>query len=125
MPTSHLAPRMLIALLLSGLGTAYSQAPTSKPVKNLGREKLFAYDRSKDFDLKVASSKDEAGGTVQDVDYAGANPRGRRVKAYLISPMGDGPFPAVLCFHCVVRIRARAADCARASASLGEERSPA
>src|SRR5258708_1255959 len=100
MPTSRLAQRIIIALLLSGLGTAYSQAPAPNSTGNHSDpEKLFAYDRSKDFDLKVASSKDEGGVTVQDVDFAGATPRGGRVKAYLIRPMGDGPFPAVLYFH--------------------------
>src|SRR5260370_27472221 len=96
---THLAQRIVIALLFSSPAAAYSQSRISNPVVNRESEQLFAYHRSKDWDLQVISSKDQDGVGIQDVSYASYSPRSGRIKAYIIRPSGKGPFAGVLFFH--------------------------
>jgi dienelactone hydrolase len=67
--------------------------------KNAEIAKSLAYDHSRAFDLKEVSTKDEAGVTVKDIEYAAYNPQRGRMKAFLIKPSGQGPFAGVLFFH--------------------------
>jgi len=60
---------------------------------------LFDYDRSIAFDLKEASSRDQSGVTIRDINYASYNPDHKRIAAYLVSPGGKGPFAGVVFFH--------------------------
>src|SRR6185503_10689858 len=60
---------------------------------------LFDYDRSIAFDLKEASSRDQSGVTIRDINYAAYNPDHKRIAAYLVSPGGKGPFAGVVFFH--------------------------
>ncbi len=61
--------------------------------------RLFAYDRSKPFDLKESSRQARDGVTYRDVNYAAHNPPHLRIQAYLITPDGNGPFAGVVFFH--------------------------
>lgn len=59
----------------------------------------FSYDQSVAFDLKEESARDQDGVTIRDVTYAANTPQRDRIKAYLIQPVGKGPFAGVLFFH--------------------------
>jgi len=52
----------------------------------------FDYDASAPLDLKELESEVKDGAVVHDITYEG--PEGR-IDAFLITPQGDGPFPAV------------------------------
>lgn len=71
------------------------------PVRKSSDElaKLFAYDRSSAFDLAEVSTKEQDGVTIRDINYAARNPQRGRIKAFLIRPIGKGPFAGVLFFH--------------------------
>ena len=86
-----------IALLLIVFAQLTSLAPVQKP-KN-GSADVFAYNRSVAFDLKEESSKNQDGVTIRDVNYASYTPERGRMKAFLITPAGKGPFAGVLFFH--------------------------
>jgi Dienelactone hydrolase family len=53
----------------------------------------FDYDASKPLDVQELKSEVKDGAVVYDITYAG--PEGR-IDAFLITPQGDGPYPAVL-----------------------------
>jgi dienelactone hydrolase len=53
----------------------------------------FDYDASAPLDVQEVKSEMKDGAVVHDITYAG--PEGR-IDAFLITPQGDGPFPAVL-----------------------------
>jgi len=55
-------------------------------------------NRSVAFDLKEASTKEQEGAVVSDLNYAAYAPRHGRIKAYLVKPKGAGPFAGVLSF---------------------------
>ncbi|MGH9900233.1 MAG: alpha/beta hydrolase family protein [Pyrinomonadaceae bacterium] len=93
--------RVRIMIPVAALLLAVSQ-PAALPLlqKTAGESApLFAYDKSTAFDLKEVSAKDQSGVTVRDVDYAAYTPRRGRIKAYLVSPGGRGPFAGALFFH--------------------------
>jgi hypothetical protein len=52
---------------------------------------LFDYDRSAPLDLETATSREDGGVVTQDVAYA--SPRGGKVPAYLVEPVGGRPPP--------------------------------
>lgn len=52
----------------------------------------FDYDASAPLDVKEVKSEVKDGAVVHDITYAG--PEGR-IDAFLITPQGDGPYPAV------------------------------
>lgn len=58
---------------------------------------LFEYDRFDPLDTQVSNSQKSDGVTIQDLSYA--SPKGGRVPAYLVLPVGHGPFPAVVFMH--------------------------
>src|ERR1035437_5257820 len=64
------------------------------PLTFEGLEPLFAYNGSLPLGMQVVASEDDNGATIQEITYAGA--AGETVEAYLILPVGQGPFPAVL-----------------------------
>jgi dienelactone hydrolase family protein len=53
----------------------------------------FDYDASAPLDVQEVKSEVKDGAVVHDITYAG--PEGR-IDAFLITPQGDGPYPAVL-----------------------------
>jgi dienelactone hydrolase len=55
---------------------------------------LFAYDASIDLDTQISDSIETGEVLVQDVTFA--SPSGARVGATIVTPKGDGPFPALL-----------------------------
>lgn len=64
---------------------------------------LFEYDQEFPVDLVIEAEESREGVTVQTVKYYGAeNPtyqKALRVSAYLVLPIGNGPFPAILYLH--------------------------
>ena len=58
---------------------------------------LFAYDRSRPFDVQERSVTIESGALVHDISYLGA--ASKRSQAYLVMPYGKGPFGAVMYLH--------------------------
>jgi dienelactone hydrolase len=79
----------------------------------------FAYDASKPLNLKSRDTSLGSNGTeVRDVSYDG--PAERRLKAYLLSPPGEGRHPAVIFVHGAVGTRSEllseAADMTRQGA---------
>src|SRR5260370_19655593 len=81
---------LLPATLLSSMAEAQ---------RKHSRQNLFNYERSRGFDLKETSSRDQEGVTIRDIDYAASNPAHKRVDAYLVMPKGSGRFAGVLFFH--------------------------
>jgi predicted esterase len=59
----------------------------------------FNYDRNAALDLKEESVKEIDGIPVRDISFAANTPQTGRVKAYLVSPAGKGPFAGVIFFH--------------------------
>jgi dienelactone hydrolase len=57
----------------------------------------FDYDRSAPVDVREAGVQDRGGITVHDISYA--SPKGGRVSAYLVVPVGKGPFAAAIWGH--------------------------
>lgn len=101
MHTKHFRQHIGFIVLLGIMLVTNSQLIAS-PLATEGGDKsgrLFAYDRSVAFDLKEVSAKEQNGVTIQDIDYAAYDRRHGRIKAYLVKPMGKGPFAGVLFFH--------------------------
>jgi pimeloyl-ACP methyl ester carboxylesterase len=60
--------------------------------------KIFAYDSAKPLNLTIGKPETPARGvTVSEISYD--SPKGGRVPGYLVVPLGDGPFPAVVYMH--------------------------
>lgn len=87
----------LLTASVWSITSGLSKNPDQKQGKNDAR--LFAYDSSRDFDLKEESTKRQDGVTIRDVNYAAYAPKHGRIKAYLIQPDGKGPFAGLLFFH--------------------------
>jgi dienelactone hydrolase len=89
----------LISVWVSQTAQAGWQRKDLQAKSNDALAKLFAYDRAAGFDLKEVSAKEQDGVVIQDIDYAAQTPQRGRIKAYLIKPVGKGPFAGVLFFH--------------------------
>ena len=68
---------------------AVSTSPTTVDADLLSQ---FDYDASAPLDVQEVKSEVKDGAVVHDITYAG--PEGR-IDAFLITPQGDGPYPAV------------------------------
>jgi hypothetical protein len=81
------------------IGTAVIPLPTTLPESPTYEQlaPLFNYDSSRSFDMKVVGTEKADGVETLDITFAGAD--GQTVSAWLVMPMGDGPFPAVLFEH--------------------------
>jgi dienelactone hydrolase len=85
---------LLIFLLLAALGGC---GGSSSGEQTSGAD-LYAYDASKPLDYRDAGVVNHGYPVkIHDVSYAG--PDGERVSAYLVVPLGRGPFPAVVYLH--------------------------
>jgi len=68
---------------------------------------LWKYDASAPLNLKVSGTQDRNGATVEDISYDSpvdgrakdVGPNGGHVTAYLVRPVGKGPFPAMIYAH--------------------------
>jgi hypothetical protein len=88
---------LALAVLAAGCGgddaggerAAVSTSPARVDPELLSQ---FDYDASAPLDVQEIKSEVKAGAVVHDITYAG--PEGR-IDAFLITPQGDGPFPAV------------------------------
>jgi dienelactone hydrolase len=72
-----------------GERTAVSTSPATVEPELLSQ---FDYDSSAPLDVKEVTSEVKDGAVVHDITYAG--PEGR-IDAFLVTPEGDGPYPAV------------------------------
>jgi dienelactone hydrolase len=84
-----LAAALVLAACAQGRGGGATASP---PIESL--RALYAYDESKPLDAKQAGSSSEDGVEVRDISYASV--KSGRVTAYLVLPVGKGPFPAVV-----------------------------
>jgi pimeloyl-ACP methyl ester carboxylesterase len=85
----------MTAGLLALAAGAHAQVPDTPEA----RAALFAYDRGAPLEVKEVGREVRAGGVVvRDVTFA-ATPGGPSVKAYVVSPPGQGPFAGVLWMH--------------------------
>lgn len=94
--------RVAVLLLLVNLLAPWSPPAAAAQPRRTGNDeaaRLFAYDRSRAFDLKEVSAKEQDGVTIRDIEYAAYTPQRGRVKAYLVEPAGRGPTAGVLFFH--------------------------
>jgi len=57
----------------------------------------FEYDRTAPLDIREASVERRGRVDIHDISYA--SPAGGRVPAYLVKPLGKGPFAAILWGH--------------------------
>ena len=73
-------------------------SPTATPMPGYEElVQLFEHDRDLPLDLVVESEEQQGAATVQSISYAGG--KGFRVPAYLVLPVGQGPYPAVIFLH--------------------------
>ncbi len=72
--------------------------PEATPVPFEELAAMFDYDQSTPLNVKVVSTKDQDGVTVEDITYDRLG-GGKPVQAFLVLPKGDGPFPAILYVH--------------------------
>lgn len=71
--------------------------PTVTPVPYGLLAPRFGYDQNSPLDLQQSDVINEDGLQVQDLSYASST--GGRVKAFLVTPKGSGPYPGVLFLH--------------------------
>ena len=76
------------ALLLAGAMGAQAQTPGPQD---------FQYDRKAPLDIREVGVTKRGEVTVRDISYS--SPKGGRVPAYLVVPLGKGPFAAVIWGH--------------------------
>jgi cephalosporin-C deacetylase-like acetyl esterase len=81
---------LLLTIIFSQV--THAQSPSFQDLK-----RLFDYDQKAAVDMKEISSYVVGGAKVHDITYA--SPKGGRVTAFLIKPLGSGPFPAILFGH--------------------------
>lgn len=74
------------------MGCLLSAAPTN--AENVAD--LFRYDNSASLNIKETNTEKHGDATVSDITFAGAS---GSVKAYLVTPSGQGPFAGVLFVH--------------------------
>jgi len=81
-------------------------SPTPEPTPLTYAEALLMLQTlpSTPFDLQVVSSEVQDGVTIQDITYAAADPQYTmvykgRIKAYIVTPPGNGPFAGILFAH--------------------------
>ncbi len=84
-----------LVVLLIVLGLTFVSGTNAKT----GKADVFAYDRNTAFDVKVESSKDADGVTIQDINYAVCPPRTGRMPAYIVAPTKKGQYAGVVFFH--------------------------
>jgi pimeloyl-ACP methyl ester carboxylesterase len=91
----QMAGLLLLLVSLGLLSQPSVLAGTQKPEA----KKVLAYDRTVALDLKEASTTEQDGAVIKDVNYAAYASRHGRIKAYLVKPKGKGPFAGVVYFH--------------------------
>jgi dienelactone hydrolase len=82
----------VLALCLSGARVAQAELGDMA-----GARRLLAYAAAAPLDLQVVSSSEHDGITIQDLTFA--SPKGGRVPAYLVAPVGGGLHPGVVFGH--------------------------
>jgi dienelactone hydrolase len=84
---------LVFFLLLSFSVTTHAQSANEVA----DRAALFRYNNDSPVTVKEISSEQRGDVTVRDITFSPA--AGREIKAYLITPKGDGPFAGILWVH--------------------------
>jgi pimeloyl-ACP methyl ester carboxylesterase len=74
-------------------------AQEESPVTFEDQAALFTYDQTAPFDVQQVSTEDREGVTVQDITFVGVPGSSDPVRAYLVTPSGEGPFAGILWAH--------------------------
>jgi dienelactone hydrolase len=82
----------LLLLIIASCTAALAQ---DKPKDELRR--MFDYDRKLPLDVKEAGVLDRDGVRIRDITYA--SPKGGRVTAYIVEPVGKGRFAGIVFGH--------------------------
>jgi dienelactone hydrolase len=84
-------------IFLSAVVARAAEAPAQAAAgfEKLARE--FEYDRNAPLDIREERQEERDGAIIIDLSYA--SPRGGRVPAFLVTPIGNGPFAGVLFGH--------------------------
>ena len=88
---------LVIVLVLAMAGVSVALPHSQKP--QAATKPSFDYKKSVAFDLKEESTKQEGSVVIRDVNYAAYTTERGRIKAYIVTPGGKGPFAGVLFFH--------------------------
>src|SRR5688572_24158509 len=95
MRASALSALCLVAACVASPLSAWGAEPEDE-LK--ARVPLFTYDTQAPFQLKEVAVEKREGATVRDITFVAAPDR-EPVKAYLVVPVGAGPFAGVLWVH--------------------------
>ena len=87
---------LLLALVLA-LPAVAAEPTTPADPKLTELRRVTAYDAKAPLDVKTVRAQKRGDVTVTELTYA--SPKGGPVPAYLVTPAGTGPFPAVLFQH--------------------------
>ena len=86
---------LILTILVTVASTSAAQAQNkTAPFK----KQSFDYKKTA-LDLKEDSVKEQDGVKIRDVNYSSYSPERGRVKAFIVTPPGLGPFAGVLFFH--------------------------
>ena len=96
---------MKLSKLIALTAIVLSLASPSSSSSSDSTKELFAYDRSRPFEVKEVSRKEQDVVTIQDIEYAPYASKRDRIKAFIIRPTGKGPFAGVLFLHWLGRPR--------------------
>lgn len=92
-PTAVIAPSTPTTQAVAPTRTVASATPI--PFENL--ERLYEYDSKTPLDVQEKSVEEKEGVQVHDISYA--SPKEGRVVAYLVTPLGKGPFAGIVWMH--------------------------
>lgn len=87
---------LLLAWAFALPALAAEPAPATDP-KLAELRRVTVYDAKAPLDVKTVRTQQRGGVSVTELTYA--SPKGGPVPAYLVTPTGTGPFPAVLFLH--------------------------
>lgn len=97
------AKKRRVALMLFMVGSVLTLVPTFgvRAIAQNHRtpQPSFTYEKGAELNFKEESATLKDGVLVRDVSYAAYTKDRGRIKAYVVRPMGKGPFAGVLFFH--------------------------
>jgi dienelactone hydrolase len=96
---------------------------TAPPVGGANKDasRLFGHDSPPSFELEEGSSEERDGIRIRDISFASHNERRGRVKVYLVTPPGKGPFAGVLFFHWLGEVNGNRKEFVEEAVTLARE----